>query len=234
MFQSRNLRLASVGLLLLLSSVDRAEATNDFKFTECITNCIAPSSCPPSRKGTLDGKCMCKAARDNFLEDVLRCMNIYCKPDLRDFDDKFLEPMEDGCDELNKAIPKQKLKAAESIGSSLLSSLPTAANPATATITRSVITSPSKTTLRTNMSVTESASSSSAIEEVTSEPSSTPSTASAQAPPPSSTTTAPASTDADFRDTSPFTNNRSTGSQSPAMVTLLALLPLAAIGFSWM
>ncbi|KAK3989216.1 hypothetical protein QBC44DRAFT_90282 [Cladorrhinum sp. PSN332] len=223
MFHSRNIRLALAGLVLLLPFIDRADATGDFKFTECITNCIRPSSCPPSRKGNLDGRCMCKAAREDFLESILGCMDIFCKSDLRDFDDKFLDPMEDGCDELNQEIPKSKLKAAESIGSSFLSNLPTATTIATKTRSTAVVVSSSKTTLQTTAASLPTAT------EITSVSSLESSTSSAQALPLPTTSASP---DSEFVDTSPFSNTRSTGSQNPVLMSLLAL-PLAVIGFTW-
>ncbi|KAK4165844.1 hypothetical protein QBC43DRAFT_315316 [Cladorrhinum sp. PSN259] len=235
MFRSRSIRLALAGLVLLLSFAGLAESTNDFKFSECITNCIRPSSCPPSKSGNLNGKCMCKAASEGFLESVLACMSIYCKPDLRGFDDKFLDPMEDGCDDINHEIPKSKIKAAESVGSSLLSNLPTAttATPLmTSTNSKTVITSSSSktTTLQTTTLVREPSSSSAATETTTAPPSQSPSP-STQAPPSPRTTSA--SSGSDFVDTSPFTNARSTGSQSHVLFTLLVAVPFAVIGFVW-
>ncbi|KAK4459346.1 hypothetical protein QBC42DRAFT_274631 [Cladorrhinum samala] len=212
---SKHIRVALFGLALLFF-MGRVEATDGFKFSGCISNCIKPSSCPPSKNGDLDGRCMCRAARDDFLELVLGCMNLYCRSDLRDFDDKFLEPMEDGCDDIDHDIPKSKIRAAESVGSSLLS--------LSSTVTL-------KTTLRVTATTTTASVVSSSAAEVTTTSLVNQITSSTQpttSPPPR--TSAPSGSN--FIDTSPFSNPTSVGSQHQVLMSLLCL-PVLVIGLVW-
>jgi hypothetical protein len=68
---------------------------------------------------------MCKEARSILMESVVSCLYFNCKSDLGNFEDTFLEPMQDGCEDLDREIPRTKLQAAESLASSYASKLPT-------------------------------------------------------------------------------------------------------------
>jgi hypothetical protein len=68
---------------------------------------------------------MCKEARSILMDSVVSCLYFNCKSDLGRFEDAFLEPMQDGCEDLGREIPSSKLKAVESLASSYASKLPT-------------------------------------------------------------------------------------------------------------
>ncbi|KAG7292296.1 hypothetical protein NEMBOFW57_002331 [Staphylotrichum longicolle] len=123
MLFARPLRLALVGAALLLGQV---QAT--VQFPSCVTNCITSSYCEAD-----SAKCMCKAAREIFLDSVISCLFFNCKSDLRTFDSSFLSPIEEFCDDSGRDIPSSKLRAASSAASSYIAKLPplTTAKPTT-------------------------------------------------------------------------------------------------------
>ncbi|KAK4673544.1 hypothetical protein QC763_0015110 [Podospora pseudopauciseta] len=65
-------------------------------------------------------------------------MDTNCHADLRNYQDSFLDPLEDGCGERNQDLPASKLDAAKLLAKGFISELPT-----TTTI---ISTSPSKVT----------------------------------------------------------------------------------------
>jgi hypothetical protein len=108
------IRLALVGAALLFS---QAQAT--FDFTSCVGSCVASSGCESN-----SARCMCREARELLLDSVISCLFFNCKDDLRNFDDAFLEPIEEGCEDSDRDIPRSKLRAAESLASSYIGKLP--------------------------------------------------------------------------------------------------------------
>jgi len=74
---------------------------------------------------------MCKEARDMLLDSVIACLFFNCKSDLRNYEDAFLEPIEEGCDDSDRDIPKQKIRAADRLAKSYIEKLPalTSAKP---------------------------------------------------------------------------------------------------------
>jgi hypothetical protein len=88
---TRHIRLAAVGAALFLSFSGKAQATNAFQFTSCVSNCISSSGCEPD-----SAKCMCKEARNLLMESVISCLFFNCKTDLRDFQPDFLDPITTG------------------------------------------------------------------------------------------------------------------------------------------
>ncbi len=115
------LALASAALLLAFAVGPAVSTQTNFRFPECVTKCVQGSGgCETSSP-----RCMCKAAnRNGFLETVMNCMFQFCHSELRDYDDTFLDIMEDDCKDLGIPIRKHDLKLAEEVASSLLSKLP--------------------------------------------------------------------------------------------------------------
>ncbi|KAK4158210.1 hypothetical protein C8A00DRAFT_39586 [Chaetomidium leptoderma] len=118
----KHIGLALVGAALLLA---QAQAT--FQFNDCVGSCITSSGCK-----TDSARCMCREARELLLDSVISCLFFNCKSDLRTFDDAFLKPIEEGCADSHRRIPKSKLKAAERMAHDYISRLPapTTAEPA--------------------------------------------------------------------------------------------------------
>ncbi|KAK0672789.1 hypothetical protein QBC41DRAFT_312732 [Cercophora samala] len=113
----RHVGLALAGSVYFLSLVEHTASTRPaFEFPPCVGGCILDSDCLPSK-----WNCMCRRAKGDFLEKVLRCMGTNCHADLRDYEESFLDPLEDGCDERNQDIPSSKLKVAKALAKSLLS-----------------------------------------------------------------------------------------------------------------
>jgi hypothetical protein len=106
-------RLALLGAALLVS---QAQAT--FEFPSCVESCVVSSGCK-----TNNARCMCTAARELLLDSVISCLFFSCKDDLRNFEDAFLDPIEEGCDDSNRDIPRSKLRAAESLATSYIGKL---------------------------------------------------------------------------------------------------------------
>lgn len=116
MVLAKYLRLALLGTALVAS---QAQAT--FDFNKCVSSCVHSSGC-----ATDDAKCVCKEARSVLMESVISCLYFNCKSDLPNFEDAFLEPIVDGCEDLDREIPSSKIKSVESLGSSYASKLPSA------------------------------------------------------------------------------------------------------------
>lgn len=116
---TRHVRLVLAGTALLLSFAGRAESASTVLFTDCVDSCVVTSGCR-----TTD--CMCTEARGFMLDSVIACMFFNCKPDLRNFDDAFLDPIAELCDDSNRKIPSAKLDKAETLASSYISKLPAA------------------------------------------------------------------------------------------------------------
>ncbi|KAH6854391.1 hypothetical protein B0I37DRAFT_28976 [Chaetomium sp. MPI-CAGE-AT-0009] len=104
------IRLALVGAALLFS---QAQAT--FDFSSCAANCITSSGCESD-----SARCMCREARELLLDSVISCLFFNCKDDLRNFEDAFLDPIEEGCEDNHRDIPRSKLRAAESLATSYI------------------------------------------------------------------------------------------------------------------
>ncbi|KAK3394535.1 hypothetical protein B0H63DRAFT_49184 [Podospora didyma] len=114
-------RLALLGAFFLVSFVSQAESTTTsaFSFPTCINTCAGNSGCQTS-----DAKCMCKAAKDSYLEVVMTCIFYECsQADFRSVDKKFLDVMESGCSAARQKIPSSAIKEAESMASSLIAKL---------------------------------------------------------------------------------------------------------------
>ncbi|KAL2154094.1 hypothetical protein VTH82DRAFT_2770 [Thermothelomyces myriococcoides] len=118
------LRLTVLGTVLLFS---RAWAA--FDFPSCVRNCISSSGCDPDSAG-----CVCKEARELLLDSVVSCLFFNCKDDLVNFEDAFLDPVEEGCEDYRRDIPESKLEAAESLASSYISKLPSPTTMKTTTV----------------------------------------------------------------------------------------------------
>lgn len=239
-----HIRLALIGVTLALSFIGQVQSTDDFQFSPCVENCISSSGCRPT-----SARCMCRAARHLLLDSVISCLFFNCKPDLRDFDDLFLEPIEEGCEDRGRDIPRSKLRAAESLASSYIANLPrptttTAAEPTTTTAR--AITTPRPTTLPTTARAT--ASSTSAVEQddddadddvestsTTDRPA--PTTNAASPPPPPLVTTQSSSSAGSspppdpprFGDTNPFAVPASAGSRTWAVSPLLGFTLIATM-----
>ncbi|KAK0737710.1 hypothetical protein B0T21DRAFT_365890 [Apiosordaria backusii] len=236
---ARHLGFALVGSIFLLSLVEQAGSTKTtFEFPPCVGGCILDSDCLPN-----NGSCMCRRAKGNFLEKVLKCMDINCQPDLRNYEDSFLDPLEDGCNERHQEILDSKLKAAKDFAKSLLSS-PLVTTTKANTV---IATSPSKVTPKP--STVETGPTSSKQEEEITNPTATSSTAdqnnrpngtsasnSLHAPstpaavPSSSPESDPPAIPPPLTDTSPFTNNLvSPGSQIRPLSMMLAVFLVTAV-----
>ncbi|KAL2020183.1 hypothetical protein VTK56DRAFT_8707 [Thermocarpiscus australiensis] len=244
---ARYTRLALVGSALLLSLIGRAESASSFQFSDCVEGCIVSSGC-----ATNSAKCMCKSARALLLDSVISCMFFNCKSELRDFENAFLDPIEGGCEDSDRAIPESKLQAAESLASSYISKLPpltTAKSPSSsAAATPKPTTAPRTATAESAASSTfsrasrastpeqSSQSSTSTVDRgVQTEPASTTqivtSATQVAAPPPATETSATPSESAASEpgnfDTNPFSTSNSAGVRTQAFLSLLGL-PMAA------
>ncbi|KAK4197502.1 hypothetical protein QBC40DRAFT_285460 [Triangularia verruculosa] len=235
----QQISFALAGSILFLSLVEQVESTKPtFEFPPCVSGCILDSDCLPN-----NGNCMCKRARGDFLDKVLRCMDANCHTDLRNYEDSFLDSLEDGCDERDQDIPSSKLKTAKALAKSLLS------KPSATTATANTVTaSPSKIT--STLTTLETRPASSGQEEEIPSPTSA-STVDRNAQPGSTSassslllSTQPAtpssSPDTDaipppLTDTSPFTNNNpvSTGSQTRSLCKNLGSFVAAAVVWVW-
>jgi hypothetical protein len=93
---------------LALSSISVAHGTR-FAFPgTCVDNCVAATRC-----GSNDAKCMCLAARGNFLLQIVGCMYRQCGDRLVAVDADFLDIMDRGCAAIRVPIPADKIKSAE-------------------------------------------------------------------------------------------------------------------------
>jgi hypothetical protein len=167
------IRLALVGAALLFS-----QAQARFDFTPCVHNCVTSSGCESD-----SARCMCREARELLLDSVISCLFFNCKDDLRDFEVAFLDPIEEGCDDSDRDIPRSKLRAAESLASSYIGKIP---SPTTA---KSTVTPPPKPTKKPDPTTAEEPSPSTTATTEDSAPSST-STVNRQPEESSSTTAA--------------------------------------------
>ncbi|KAK4131969.1 hypothetical protein BT67DRAFT_140564 [Trichocladium antarcticum] len=163
---TRHLRLALAGTALLLSFAGRAESASTVLFTDCVDSCVVTSGCR-----TTD--CMCTEARGFMLDSVIACMFFNCKPDLRNFDDAFLDPIAELCDDNNRKIPSAKLDKAETLASSYISKLPAATTAKTPVVVVATSTPAPLTTAQMPSSSAKQAASSATMEQDT--PSQTPS-----------------------------------------------------------
>lgn len=190
------IRLALIGAALLFS---HAQAT--FDFSSCADNCVTSSGCESD-----SARCMCKKAREVLLDSVISCLFFNCKDDLRNFDDAFLAPIEEGCVDSGRDIPRSKLRAAESLASSYIDKLP---SPTTAKSTPVEVTPTPKPTKKADPTTAEVPPSS-----TTAEDSSPSSSSTVNRQPVESKSTAAAVTPAAVP--TPATQSSATPSESPA------------------
>jgi hypothetical protein len=237
---TRHLRLALAGTALLLSFVGRAESASTFLFTECIDSCVITSGCRTN-------ECMCREARGFLLDSVVACMFFNCKTDLRNFEDAFLDPVEQVCEDNNRKIPSSKIDKAESLANSYISKLPaltTAQTSAVATSTPKPTTAliPTSSAKQAESSATEESSSSetSAVDrgdelESTSATETITSPAQVAATPSATETSAAASEShtpqSGNSNTNPFASPSSAAWRTQASLSLLGL-PLALVMFA--
>ncbi|KAK3310300.1 uncharacterized protein B0T15DRAFT_488984 [Chaetomium strumarium] len=236
MIFTTHIRLAVVGIYLLMYVVSPAGATT-FEFPSCVEGCIASSGCK-----TNSAKCMCREARELLLDSVISCMYFNCKADLRNFEDSFLKPIEDGCERNDRDIPSSKVKAAESLASSYISKLtpltttksstteraptPTLPTSTPSSSTTSELSLSSKTTEQNtpaSTSVTDNGSetrSTSAAEDTTAAPTLVLAPSAAAQP---STSRSPASDSGSGFDTDPFGSSSSAGHVVQPLFSLLGL-----------
>ncbi|KAL2168467.1 hypothetical protein VTG60DRAFT_7269 [Thermothelomyces hinnuleus] len=238
------LRLAVLGTVLLFSQAQAA-----FDFTPCVENCISSSGCEPD-----SARCVCKEARGLLLDSVISCLFFNCKSDLVNFEDAFLDPVEEGCEDRHRDIPESKLEAAESLASSYISKLPspttmkTTTADAPRTTTKPSTTEPPEASSSSSTSTTTTATSeedarpsTSATHRDAEQPTSDTSaptdgvaalTSTVEAPAAQSSTTSssessqPGSSGSNPFDSNPFATMKSAVSAVKPLVTLLGL-PLA-------
>ncbi|KAL2269875.1 hypothetical protein VTJ83DRAFT_2059 [Remersonia thermophila] len=163
-----HLALLSAVLFFLTPQPTWATNTNHKKFTSlCVRNCITASNCNVS-----DTRCICKQARGILLHSVISCLFFNCKDDLRNFEDLFLDPVEDICDAARRDIPRHKLKSAEMLASSYIARIPTVTPTKTTvrptTSQQQVTATPTSATKPQSSTLTEQTSSSSASSSSTS------------------------------------------------------------------
>jgi hypothetical protein len=240
MVVTRHIGLALAGTALLFNPF--AQAT--FDFPSCVDNCISSSGCQPD-----SAKCMCKAAQGLLLDNVVSCMFFNCKSDLRNFEDAFLDPIEEGCEDSDRDIPSSKIKAAASLASSYISKLPasttakstppqTTSTPKTTAkpTSKQEVVSSSSTTLTTEEETAPSSTSTSTTDRDT-EQSTSPTSQTTAAPTlvtapmavtqSSATSSQPPGSDSGSGfDTNPFGASSSAGSAIQPLLSLLGL-PLA-------
>ncbi|KAL2199714.1 hypothetical protein P885DRAFT_74886 [Corynascus similis CBS 632.67] len=228
-------RLAALGAGLFFS---QAQAST-FGFTPCVENCIASSGCDAD-----SARCVCKEARSLLLDSVVSCLFFNCKPDLVDFEDAFLDPVEEGCEDHDRDIPESKLKAAESLASSYISKLPspttiqTTTAEAPKTTTKPIPTKPTETSssspATTKTQEEDTKPSSSATDGDADQPTTETSAPTDVVPPTSASQTSATPTespssddsDSDQSDVDPFATSDNAVSAVKPLVTLLGL-PLA-------
>ncbi|KAL1837043.1 hypothetical protein VTJ49DRAFT_2888 [Mycothermus thermophilus] len=237
-------QLALLSAILLLAPQSTwATNTNHKKFTSiCVRNCITASRCNVS-----DTRCLCKEARGILLDSVISCLFFNCKSDLRNFEDLFLDPIEDICDAARRDIPRYKLKSAEALASSYIAKIPTATPTTTAgqrttttqrlTATPTSTKNPQSSTLTLSSSTTKGQNSSSStsaatdrgVESSTSSGNTTPAPTQDNQPNPTGDSSAPAAepTDSDDSgsgfDTNPFGTPRSGGAATQPRFMFLVL-----------
>jgi len=139
----RTTLFATALLLPLLGQVEASSSTS-VVFSQCIDSCIGFSDCGISRP-----KCMCKASRGSFLDNVLVCMFFHCTSELPNAESQFLVPMELGCASINKPIPEDSIEQAEGVLKTLLGRL-------SGTPTSTIDDSPRSTPARQQTRTTES------------------------------------------------------------------------------
>ncbi|GAB1311212.1 Extracellular membrane protein CFEM domain-containing protein [Madurella fahalii] len=237
---TNHIRLVLIGATLVLSFIGQVQSTSDFQFSSCVQNCIRSSGCRPN-----NARCMCRAARSLLLDSVITCLYFNCKSDLVDFEDLFLEPIEEGCEDRGRDIPRSKLEYAESLASSYISKLPrpttTAAAPKPTSTTAKATTTPKPTIPSTTAKTAPS--STSAVEQDDDGGSTStadrpaPTTSAASPPPPPPAATQPSSSASPspppgtppFGDTNPFAVPSSAGSKTGVFSSLLALTMIVAM-----
>lgn len=121
MVVARHIRPALFAIAAILSFLAEVEATSasSFSFSNCVDSCIYGAGC-----STTDGKCMCKAAKSHFLDNVAVCMYYHCPNEVRSFESSFIAPMVAGCKEINKPIPQDNIDEAEDTASTFADKLP--------------------------------------------------------------------------------------------------------------
>ena len=111
----------------------------DFRFSSCVSNCVASSGCPDTSSAT----CIC---RPPLLSDAATCLFYFCPSSLRSFSTQFLDKIEDGCDAAGRAIPSKELEKLEKGAKALVAKLPTqtstTSSAARTTTTKAVETTP--------------------------------------------------------------------------------------------
>ncbi|KAK3906217.1 hypothetical protein C8A05DRAFT_29928 [Staphylotrichum tortipilum] len=239
----KRIRLALVGMALLLSLASPAQAS--FDFSPCAANCVQSSGCNPSSE-----KCVCRDARSILLDSVISCLFFNCKTDLREFDSAFLSPVEAGCEDSNRDIPSSKLKAAESLASSYISKLtplttssspPSAPTPPPKTTSAPATTSkpPQSSRSSTTTSAADSSSTSLAADDESTDESTSSSAEETTAAPTRVVAPSPATQLSSTSSRAPSSNSDSTnpfgassgaaGSAIPSLLSVLGL-PLAIVG----
>ncbi|KAK0633359.1 hypothetical protein B0T14DRAFT_64937 [Immersiella caudata] len=117
----QQLILAGAAMLLVLT---RQAGAAPLALSECVAACVASSGCESK-----DTKCVCKAAKDDFLEKVVTCMYYHCKDELRSVDNLLLNPVKIECEADKRAIPKKEIDQAKKTASSLVAKLPKTTTP---------------------------------------------------------------------------------------------------------
>ncbi|KAK4239459.1 hypothetical protein C8A03DRAFT_32492 [Achaetomium macrosporum] len=239
---ARHIGRALVRICLILYIATPAEATS-FEFPSCVDRCIVSSGC-----NTNSAKCMCRRANELLLDSVISCMYFNCKADLRNFEDSFLEPIEQGCERSDRDIPSSKIKAAESLASSYISKLtplttakgsaaetstaPPTLKPSTITPSSSATSKPassSRTTEENTPSTTSTADKASETESASTAEETTAAPTLVLAPPSAtlaSTSRSPTSDSGSGFNTDPFGSSSSAGPLVQPFFSLLGL-PLA-------
>jgi hypothetical protein len=129
MLFSRQTLLAGATIASSLFTLASAKASDtEITFDKCVTECVAGAGCAWN-----DPDCMCTDARDGGLLDlVAACMYFHCKDEIRQFDDKFLDIIVDGCKDLGKPIPKDDIATAENTAKLFVGKLPNSASTSVA------------------------------------------------------------------------------------------------------
>ncbi|KAK1769888.1 hypothetical protein QBC33DRAFT_556309 [Phialemonium atrogriseum] len=128
----RSALLTTAVILPFLSQVSSttSSSSSSVVFSTCIDSCIGNGAC-----GIGNPRCMCKAARGSFLDNVLVCMYHHCTGEVRSAEALFLHPMEAGCASIDKPIPESSIDEAERVLSTLIARLPEATSETTTTTT---------------------------------------------------------------------------------------------------
>ncbi|KAK4449399.1 hypothetical protein QBC34DRAFT_89463 [Podospora aff. communis PSN243] len=231
-------QLLLAGAVLLLALTSQADAA-PLALSECVAACVASSGCESK-----DTKCVCKAAKDDFLETVVTCMYYHCKDELHGVDSVFLNLVKTECEADKRAIPKKEIDQAKKTASSLIAKLPKTTAP---TMTRPLpVPTPAKTTattVKTSSSFSRSSSSLRALPSSEPEPSppirpttpvlvpGRPPTSTLTVPPDATITTTQGGSQGVPTDSSPFATLESSSSRVDVPWLIRPLLFLIRLAF---